>query len=108
MRRALVAAAFATAAAAPGSLEPTPALPALPHGAPTLIPTSSAILAWGGPTAYWRHFTVPRGGPLRPVAPGPPRPAIPQDQHARLGLDNPAWALVLMTMIMAYEEYGWF
>ena len=115
MRSLLVAAVVAAAAASPGSLGPAqPAQPAPPRAAPTLMSASPAILAFGGPAALAQQqftaqqLTVWRGGPLRPVAPGPPRPATPQGQDARYGLDNPAWALVLMTMIMAYEEYGWF
>ena len=115
MRSLLVAAVVAAAAASPGSLEPAlPVLPAPPRAAPTLMPASPAILAFGGPAALAQQqftaqqLTVWRGGPLRPVAPGPPRPATPQGQDARYGLDNPAWALVLMAMIGAYEEYGWF
>lgn len=98
----------AAAAAVPGSLEPVPTPLTPPRAAPTLMPASPAVLAWGGPAALAQQPTARRGGPVRPVAPGPPRPAAPQGQDARYGLDNPAWALVLMTSIMAYEEYGWF
>ena len=54
------------------------------------------------------HFVkdMPAGG-ARPLPPhlGPaPRPAAPAGGG---GFDDPAWAFVLMTSILAYDTFGW-